>query len=116
MRRICIPEELAPLYLTEVEEIGPPLQEMLQTWGAYLPHREALKEALDKTEHVFAAAWNKRDRYAAAIARLHQADLLYRQERLEEALLAAKEAIGWLKMQTSQTARYNEAIAAYFEH
>lgn len=60
-------------------------------------------------------AWGERERYAAALVRLYQADLLNRQERWEEALDAVHEARGWLKLQVSQRARYNEAIAVYFE-
>jgi hypothetical protein len=66
-------------------------------------------------EALFTVAWGERERYAAALVRLYQADLLNRQERWEEALDAVHEARGWLKLQVSQRARYNEAIAVYFE-
>jgi hypothetical protein len=115
MRRIFIPEELTPLYLVEPAEMPSPLREMLPSPELPLQDQNAIQKALTAAEALFTAAWGERERYAAALVRLYQADLLNRQERWEEALDAAHEASGWLKLQVSQKARYNEAIAAYFE-
>ncbi len=115
MRRVFIPEELTPLCLVDPAEMPSPLREMLPSPELPLWGQEAIQEALTAAEALFTAAWGERERYAAALVRLYQADLLNRQERWEEALDAAREASGWLKLQVSQKARYNEAIAAYFE-
>jgi hypothetical protein len=115
MRRIFIPEELTPLYLIEPAEMPSPLREMLPSPELPLWDRETIQKTLTSAEALFTAAWGERERYAAALVRLYQADLLNRQERWEEALDATREASGWLKLQVSQRARYNEAIATYFE-
>lgn len=114
MRRISVPPSLLPLQLAEFEELPPALRKQLVAAAPFNPRTLAFDEALTAAENTLTVARHQRDRYSEALLALYSADLLWRCERWLEALEMAAAAAGWLKLQSSPIARYNEAVAVYF--
>ncbi|MBN1486383.1 MAG: hypothetical protein JW981_02000 [Anaerolineae bacterium] len=115
MRFICIPGELAPLYLLELRDVPQLLRDMLDNQARQHILAGQFEAALSFVERVFSISWSKGDRHTAALALLYKADLFRSLLRWEEALEACSRASDWLRMVVTPTARYNEAIAAYLE-
>lgn len=114
MRRISVPPSLLPLQLAEFEELSPALRKQLIIAAPVNPRALAFDEALTAAENALTVVRHQRDRYSEALLALYSADLLWRCERWLEALEMAAAAAGWFKLQSSPIARYNEAVAVYF--
>lgn len=114
MRRISVPPSLAPVQLAEFQDIPASLRKLLALDAPFNPQTLAFDEALAMAENALTTVRNQRERHAEALISLYTADLLWRSERWLEALELAAAASGWLKLQSSPIARYNEAIAVYF--
>lgn len=114
MRRICVPPSLMPLQLAEFQDLPATLRKMLALDVPLNPKLLAFDEALAIAENALTVVRNQRDRNSEALINLYSADLFWRSERWLEALEMASAAASWFKLQSSPIARYNEAIAVYF--
>ena len=114
MRHICVPPSLMPLQLAEFQDLPATLRKMLALDVPLDPKLLIFDEALATAENALTAVRNQRDRNSEALINLYCADLLWRSERWLEALEMATAAASWFKLQSNPIARYNEAIAVYF--
>ncbi len=110
---VFVPEEVTPFFLVEIPVTSSPLASKLQTLQReYLQKPPAV--LWRQTSTLLAAATQLQADHLAAILRLFQADLLYRQEKLAEALTTVEAAQAELALQVPHLARYHEALARYF--
>ncbi len=114
MRRICTPPSLLPVQLAEFQDLPATLRQLLAVDAPFNPRTLAFDEALSTAENALKVVRNQRERHSEALINLYCADLLWRSERWLEALDLTSAAAGWFKLQSSPIARYNEAIAVYF--
>ncbi len=115
MRFVSIPATLALFDLLELREVPPVLRDALWEKSRAWVERGQFEEALASVEQVFQAAGAGRARVPATLAMLYKAELLRRLQRWVDALEQTQRALDSLRMQVTQVARYNEAIATYFE-
>lgn len=113
MRWVSIPDELAVPHLLELREATAPLIHTLHGEVSAKLLAGDWPAALELVERAFALAWSGHDRYAAALMLLYKAELFSQRQRWEEALEQSTTALDWLRLQISEVARYNEAVAAY---
>lgn len=115
MRLVFVPTELTPRHLVALREIPTPLAEQLQETVGQSIDNGQYDEALAAAARVFTGARAARERHAAALALLYQAEALRRLQRWEEALDYTRRALTSLRAEVSQVAAYNKAVALYFE-
>lgn len=115
MRQIYIPEELTLFGLLELREVPASLGSALIERGRESATEGHLEEALKATEGVMATASAQRQPAALTIAALYTAEILRRLQRWEEALETTLLALKGLRVQVSQVAGYNRAVAQSLE-
>ncbi|MGC9346891.1 MAG: hypothetical protein ACP5JG_02030 [Anaerolineae bacterium] len=114
MRWISLPEELALPHLLELQDTQLYLRDAFSQILTLL-RTAHFESALRLSERAYTLAYRKRDRAAQPLALLLRAGVCWRLGRWEDALDAIRHALGYLELQVSPTAHYNEALAVYAE-
>ncbi|HQE91176.1 MAG TPA: hypothetical protein PLH19_06430 [Anaerolineae bacterium] len=114
MRLVYVPEELTPFSLLELREVPAPFKDRLQGEVHRYNAAGQWEEALVSLETLFKAAWAEQDQSTTALVVLYKAEILRRLQHWEEALDETQRALNWLRLEVTQVAAYNRAVALYF--
>jgi|GEM_PF-569976 len=115
MRLIYVPEELTFFNVLDLREVPAALRDALAEQSREAVGLGRFENALAVVESVVAMAKMQRHQGAFALALLYKAEVLRRLQRWEDALEQTLLALQGLRVQVSQTAAYNRAVAQSFE-
>lgn len=115
MRFVFVPKELTPMHLLEFWDAYPELGDVFQEQVSQKFDQGLYEEALNLVEPLLSYALAARDHRKSALLFLYKADLLHRLQSWGDALSQTQKALRKLRMQVSQIAGYNRAIACYWE-
>ncbi|MBN2004125.1 MAG: hypothetical protein JXA21_12285 [Anaerolineae bacterium] len=115
MRFVFVPKELTPMHLLEFWDAYPELGDVFQDQVNQKFGQGLYEEALNLVEPLLSYALAARDHRKASLLLLYKADLLHRLQSWGDALAHVQKALRKLRMQVSQIAIYNRAIAHYWE-
>jgi len=114
MRFIFVPEKLMPIHLLDYLGDAPGLDEIFQRVNRRFQQGRQ-EEALNLIDSTISSNLATKSRYVAALLLLYKAHLHYQRQHWEDALDCTQRALKWLHLEVTQVARYNRAIAHYWE-